>query len=184
MENIGRLRLRSFGGRWDDALRDAGMLARLGTRVSHVVLDIAGDESKEECTRLLQALASVMDADGTIEVRCENLQLEAIECWTGSFTPHAVYFNGQSIRVLDSDSEDEDDFHVEWLGRSVTETAVTRQERLWRLSAAARVIRRALRRFVAWTRAARTIQRAWRMASGDPYGEMGDRLLRARFFKP
>jgi hypothetical protein len=201
MKEIGRLRLRPIGrGKWDDAVRDLEMLARLKTRVRHVVLDHENEEDDVEVdhSELLKNIYRVLAFDGTIEIRNsdeDNARNWYMEHGTAknlmaakdisAGTPALVYmrpfqnmfFDGRTEQYRDEDFEEEDE-DIQFLDVSVIAMAVTD---IWPIRAAARVVQRALRAFVARTRAARTIQRFWRDVSGNPHKELGDRLLRERF---
>jgi hypothetical protein len=199
MEEIGRLRIRS----WCDALRDLAMLARLKTRVSHVILDFdirfpcpseSSDEYDDYEQYLLEDVYKVLVTGGSINLigysygdeqwfwanNRATLEL-GLETWRQA---EDMFFDGKTVRILGSDdsSDDEDfEFVPRFLPESVTAMVITDQEQIWRFVAAVRVIQRAMRVFVARTRAVRVIQRRWVERSGNPHGKLGSRVLKLRF---
>ena len=193
---IGCLRLGRDGGYWTSSILALKLLAKLGVGVSHVRVDNNGEDAEDSegcCDELLKAVYKVLAHDGTIDVEDDHEEF-SYEDWYWMNNQLLVdprpfpllFFNGRAteLRCSDADSDDDDDLVEMLLEASVSALPVVEQHAVLRYPAAARVIQRAFRRLEARKRAARTLQRAWRRVSGDPYGKLGKRLLRARFLPP
>jgi hypothetical protein len=197
---IGRLQLRTDGGYWHTSNLLLDVLGRLNTRVSHVVVDDIGakidtssrgelEDVFDYSDLLMQKIYKVLDLQGgSVEVRGSRYDYvwDASNKYQAEFTD-PIFIDGSAYYHFDSDNDgdsDDDEFVPERLDASILAMTVTDQDELLRYPAAARVIQRALRRHVDLVRAARIVQRAWRLVSGNPYGKLGERLLRKRFLPP
>lgn len=197
---IDRLRLRTDGGYWHTSNTVLDFLGRSNTRVRHVVVDDIGakidtssrgelEDVFDYSDVLLQKIYKVLDLqEGSVEVRGSRYDYvwDSSNRYQEEFT-EPIFIDGSAYYHLDSDNDgdsDDDEFVPERLDASILAMTVTDQDDLLRYPAAARVIQRALRRHVDLVRAARIFQRAWRLVSGNPYGKLGERLLRERSLPP
>lgn len=197
---IDRLLLRTDGGYWHTSKLVLDVLGRSNTRVRHVVVDDIGakidtssrgelEDVFDYSDLLLQKIYKVLDLqEGSVEVRGSRYDYvwDSSNRYQEEFT-EPIFIDGSAYYHLDSDNDgdsDDDEFVPERLDASILAMTVTDQDDLLRYPAAARVIQRALRRYVDLVRAARIFQRAWRLVSGNPYGKLGERLLRERSLPP